>query len=370
MKVIIAIDSFKGSLSSAEAASAVAEGFAGHECAVLPVSDGGEGFTSILTDALGGRMVQASVHDPLGRTIEASYGILNDKAIIESASASGLTLMRPEELDPLRASSRGTGELIADAIRRGARDIFVGLGGTGTNDGGAGMLEALEEVREVLPSCRFTALSDVSATFCGPEGATAVYGPQKGVRPEQIGPMDGKLHALAEQYSQVMGRNVLTQKGSGAAGGMAGALWAVLGAELKSGADAVLDILQFEKNLPGAGLVVTGEGRIDAQTLQGKLPVVVARRAKSFSPSLCVVALTGQVNLPGLSENTDASYTIPVHACLSGNISIPFDDIIQINPPGTPIQTAIDPTFARSRLTAAAASLAAHFPASLVSRVL
>ncbi len=370
MKVIIAIDSFKGCLSSAEAASAIAEGLAGHGCTVLPVSDGGEGFAAILTDALGGRMVQASVHDPLGRSITALYGILDDTAIIESASASGLTLMRPDELDPLRASSRGTGELIADAIRRGARNIYVGLGGTGTNDGGAGLLEALEEVRVFLPLCRFTALSDVSATFCGPEGATAVYGPQKGVRPEDVGLLDTKMRMLAEQYRLVMGRDVLTRKGSGAAGGMAGALWAVHGAELKSGADAVLDILHFEDHLSGAGLVITGEGRIDAQTLQGKLPVVVARRAKSFSPSLRVVALTGQVNLPGLSENTDASYTIPVHACLSGNISIPFDDIIQINPPGTPIQTAIDPTFARSRLTATAASLAAHFPASLVSRVL
>ncbi len=370
MKVIIAIDSFKGCLSSAEAASAIAEGLAGNGCTVLPVSDGGEGFAAILTDALGGRMVQASVHDPLGRSITALYGILDDTAIIESASASGLTLMRPDELDPLRASSRGTGELIADAIRRGARNIYVGLGGTGTNDGGAGLLEALEEVRVFLPLCRFTALSDVSATFCGPEGATAVYGPQKGVRPEDVGLLDTKMRMLAEQYRLVMGRDVLTRKGSGAAGGMAGALWAVHGAELKSGADAVLDILHFEDHLSGAGLVITGEGRIDAQTLQGKLPVVVARRAKSFSPSLRVVALTRQVNLPGLSENTDASYTIPVHACLSGNISIPFDDIIQINPPGTPIQTAIDPTFARSRLTAAAASLAAHFPASLVSRVL
>ena len=370
MKVIIAIDSFKGCLSSAEAASAIAEGLAGHECTALPVSDGGEGFAEILTDALGGRMVQASVHDPLGRAIMASYGICGDTAIIESASASGLTLMRPDELDPLRASSRGTGELIADAIRRGARTLFVGLGGTGTNDGGAGMLEALGEVRDLLPLCSFTALSDVSATFCGPEGATAVYGPQKGVMPEQIGLLDARLMALAEQYRPVMGRDVLTRKGSGAAGGMAGALWAVLGAELKSGADAVLDIQHFENHLSGAGLVITGEGRIDAQTIQGKLPVVVARRAKSFSPSLRVVGLAGQVNLQGLAESTKASGCVPDHAWPSGNVSIPFDDIIQINPPGTPIQTALDPAFARSRLIATAASLAEHHPASLVFRVL
>jgi len=337
MKVVIAIDSFKGCLGSAEAAGAVAEGLAGHDCVVLPVSDGGEGFAAILTDALGEAMVTTSVHDPLGRLIEASYGIIGTTAVIESAAASGLTLMRPEELNPLTASSFGTGELIADAIRRGSRDIYVGFGGTGTNDGGAGMLEALKAVRDKWSDCRFTALCDVTATFCGAEGATAVYGPQKGVRPDMVGPLDARLRALAERYRPVMGRDVLTQPGSGAAGGMAGALWAVLGAELKPGADAVLDILHFEDHLSGAGLVVTGEGRIDAQTLQGKLPAVVARRAKAFSPTLRVVALTGR---------NDLSTPQP-----------PFDDIIQITPPGTPPETALNPTFARSRLSKASSSL-------------
>lgn len=345
MKVIIAIDSFKGSLSSAEAASAVAEGFAGHECIALPVSDGGEGFAAILTGALDGRMIETDVHDPLGREIKASYGISDDTAIIESASASGLTLMRKDELDPMRASSRGTGELMVDAIRRGARNIFVGFGGTGTNDGGAGMLEALEEVRDLWPECRFTALCDVSATFCGPEGATAVYGPQKGVRPEHIDLLDGRLRALAEQYRQAMGRDVLTQPGSGAAGGMAGALWAVLGAELKSGADAVLDILHFERHLEGAGLVVTGEGRMDAQTLQGKLPAVVARRAKAFSPAIEVVAFTGRDTLSSPDNG-------------NGPESLLFDSIIQITPDGTPLETALDTSYAREHLTGAASSLA------------
>ena len=341
MKAVIAIDSFKGCLSSAEAAAAVAEGLAGHDCVVLPVSDGGEGFAAILTAALGGTMVDAVVHDPLGRQIEASYGIIGTTAIIESAAASGLTLMRPEELNPLCASSFGTGELIADAIRRGARDIYVGFGGTGTNDGGEGMLEALEAVRILWPECRFTALCDVTATFCGPEGATAVYGPQKGVRPDQVGLLDARLQTLAERYRPVMGRDVLTQPGSGAAGGMAGALWAVLGADLKPGANAVLDILHFAGHLAGAGLVVTGEGRIDAQTLQGKLPVVVARRAKAFSPSIRVVALTGRNDLPATQP--------------------PFDDIIQVTPPGTPSETALAPVFARRMLTRASASASTLF---------
>lgn len=335
MKAVIAIDSFKGCLSSAEAAAAVAEGLAGHDCVVLPVSDGGEGFAAVLTAALGGQTVFARVHDPLGRTIDASYGLAGQTAIIESAAASGLTLMNPDELDPLRASSRGTGELIADAISRGARDIYVGFGGTGTNDGGAGMLEALEAVRNLWPECRFTGLCDVTATFCGPEGATAVYGPQKGVKPEQVAMLDDRLRALAEQYRPVMGRDVLAKPGSGAAGGMAGALWAVLGGELKPGADAVLDILRFEHHLEGASLVITGEGRIDAQTLQGKLPAVVARRAKAFSPALRVVAFTGRNELT-------SSQSL-------------FDDTIQITPGDVPLETALDRDYAYGRLTAASA---------------
>ena len=335
MKAVIAIDSFKGCLSSAEAAAAVAEGLAGHDCVMLPVSDGGEGFAMVLTEALGGEVVIARVHDPLGRMIDASYGLAGQTAVIESAAASGLTLMNPEELDPLRASSRGTGELIADAIYRGARDIYVGFGGTGTNDGGKGMLEALEAVRDLWPECRFTGLCDVTATFCGPEGATAVYGPQKGVKPEQVAPLDDKLRALAEQYRPVMGRDVLTKPGSGAAGGMAGALWAVLGGELKPGADAVLDILRFEHHLEGASLVITGEGRIDAQTLQGKLPAVVARRAKAFFPALRVIAFTGRNELM-------SSQSL-------------FDEIIQITPDDVPLETALDRDYAYGRLTAASA---------------
>ena len=335
MKAVIAIDSFKGCLSSAEAAVAVAEGLVGHDCVVLPVSDGGEGFATVLTEALGGELVTARVHDPLGRMIDASYGLAGQTAVIESAAASGLTLMSPEELNPLRASSRGTGELIADAICRGARDIYVGFGGTGTNDGGKGMLEAMETVRVLWPECRFTGLCDVTATFCGPEGATAVYGPQKGVKPEQVAMLDDRLRALAEQYRPVMGRDVLAKPGSGAAGGMAGALWAVLGGELKPGADAVLDIFRFEHHLEGASLVITGEGRIDAQTLQGKLPAVVARRAKAFSPTLRVVAFTGRNELT-------SSQSI-------------FDEIIQITPDDVSLETALDRDYAYGRLTAASA---------------
>lgn len=152
-----------------------------------------------------------------------------------------------------------------------------------------------------------------------------------------VGQLDARLQALAEQYRPILGRDVLTQPGSGAAGGMAGALWAVLGAELKPGADAVLDILHFEDHISGAGLVITGEGRIDAQTLQGKLPAVVARRAKAFSPTLRVIALTGHNDIYGQQDL--------------------FDDIIQITPAGTPLETALEPSYARARLTEAATSI-------------
>ena len=345
MKAVIAIDSFKGSLTSAEAASAVAEGLPGYDCVIMPVSDGGEGFSRILTEAIGGQMVTVLTHDPLGREIEASYGIAGTKAVIESAAASGLTLMSPDELDPLRASSRGTGEMIADAIRRGAREIYIGFGGTGTNDGGAGMLRAMEEVHGLWPQCRFTGLCDVSAVFCGPQGATAVYGPQKGVKPGQIEELDRRLRELAGQYRPVLGRDVLMKPGSGAAGGMAGALWAVAGGELKPGADAVLDILGFEDRLAGATLVITGEGRIDAQTLQGKLPAVVARRARAFSPALRIAAFAGQVRLAGAGTG----------------LGTLFDDIIQITPEGTPLAVALDPAFAGARLTEAVSALVSQW---------
>lgn len=340
MKAVIAIDSFKGHLTAreaaGEAASMIMRRHPGIETDIIPSSDGGEGFSGIVTEALGGMTVRTMVHDPLGRTIEATYGLCEGTAIIECAAASGLTLLSLDELDPMRATSRGTGELIVDAIRRGSRDIYVGLGGSATVDGGLGILEALADAeREAEGStgrgsegtmdpdnegdmglsemsivdilhlavrftegCRFTAICDVEATFCGPQGAAAIYGPQKGATPQQVPILDERLKSLAEEYSKVLGRDVLTQKGSGAAGGMSGAIWAVLGGELKPGADAVLDILGFEKHLEGADVVITGEGKLDAQTFQGKLPFTVARRSKSYNPDIRVIAFVGISDYP------------------------------------------------------------------------
>lgn len=328
MKVLIAIDSFKGCLTSEEAAGIIADALKDEETEILPVSDGGEGFCPIVTGALGGRMVKAEVHDPLGRPISAEYGLIGDTAIIESASASGLTLMSPGELDPLRASSRGTGEMIRDAVSRGAREIYLGLGGTGTNDGGTGLLDAIQDVD--LSCCHIYALCDVNATFCGPEGASALYGPQKGAGPGQVAMLDERLRVLAGEYLRLSGRDVLTMPGSGAAGGIGGAVWAMLGGELIPGAEAVLKILDFDSKLEGVSLVITGEGKMDAQTMQGKLPYTVATRAKALRPDIKVAAFTGRDEIGG-------------EGC-------PFDKIVQITPDGTPPELALSKPFASRRL--------------------
>lgn len=320
MKAVIAIDSFKGHLTALEAAeeaaSMIARRYPGIETDILPSSDGGEGFCSIVTEALGGRMIRTMVPDPLGRPIEAAYGLRGGTAVIECAAANGLTLLTEDELDPMRASSRGTGALIADAIMRGCRDIYVGLGGSATVDGGLGILEALacagksgnggsmdlettiRLARSLAEGCRITAICDVEATFCGPQGAAAVYGPQKGASPQQVPVLDARLGALAGEYAKVLGRDVLTQKGTGAAGGMSGAIWSVLGGDIRPGADAVLDLLDFEKHLEGADIVITGEGRLDAQTFQGKLPYAVASRTKRKNPDTRVIAFVGISDYP------------------------------------------------------------------------
>lgn len=319
-KTVIAIDSFKGHLTAQEAAQEASRMIQGRFpdiiTDVIPSSDGGEGFSTIVTEALGGKMVGTMVHDPLGRTMTATYGLCDGLAVIECAAASGLTLLSPDELDPMAASSRGTGELIADAIKRGCRNIYVGLGGSATVDGGLGILEALAEAAdagsegtmdletviakavEFTSGCRFTAICDVEATFCGPQGAAAIYGPQKGATAQQVPVLDERLRLLSEEYVKVLGRDVLVQKGTGAAGGMSGAIWSVLGGELRPGADAVLDILGFEKHLEGADIVITGEGKLDAQTFQGKLPFTVARRSKSYDPEIRVIAYVGISDYP------------------------------------------------------------------------
>ena len=319
MRILLAFDSFKGCLSAKEVCEAAAAGLLPDDHSfVLPLSDGGEGFAKILTENLGGQMVVAPTQDPLGRCIEAQYGVYGATAVIDVASASGLTLLHPSELDPLRTSSYGTGLLMADAVRRGCREIILGMGGSATNDGGAGMVEALGTLlhdRKIA----LTACYDTDIRFAE---ATALYGPQKGVNDQNCDEVLRRMDALEIRY----GKERMQLPGTGAAGGIGGAV-VYLGGQLLSGADFMLDRLRFEQRICelGIDLILTGEGCFDRQTLTGKLPLKVALRA-----SVPVYALAGKVMV-----------TSDPH----------FQEIIAVTPEGTPPDVALRPDFARQQIT-------------------
>lgn len=326
MKIVIAPDSFKGSLSSVEVVTCV-------ETAVrrvdgearivrLPIADGGEGTVEAFRLSVGGEVHTETVTDPLGRKIRASYCILPDgAAVIEMAQASGLMLLREEELDPERATTYGTGELIRHALDRGCRQFVIGIGGSATNDGGAGMAQALgarfldREGKELpfgggalgrleridcagldrrLYGSRFLVASDVSNVLCGPEGATAVYGPQKGVTPQLTDALDGALANYARVIREQLGIDVADRPAAGAAGGLGAGLMVFCRAQVRPGIDIVLDAARFEEALEGADLVITGEGRVDGQSVRGKVPFGVATRVKRFGP-IPVAVLAGCV---------------------------------------------------------------------------
>jgi glycerate 2-kinase len=279
--VLVAPDKFKGSMSAAEVAGAVAAGLrkGGREAVELPVADGGEGTGAALRAAFGGHSVQAGASDPLGRPLDASYFLLDgETAVVEAASASGLARLAASDLDPWAASSRGTGELIAAAVEAGARHVIVGCGGTATVDGGAGLLDALRE-SGVLGSARsptgvrFTAVCDVRSPW---EQAAAVFGPQKGADAGTVGRLRKRLAGRARS----MRRDPRGVAMSGCGGGISGALWSELGAELVAGPSYVLDALGFDEQMRRAAFVVTGEGRLDESTLAGKAVAEVATRCR------------------------------------------------------------------------------------------
>ena len=327
MKIVIAIDSFKGSLSSREAGEAAARGAAAAcpeaEISVFAVSDGGEGLLQALAGACSG-LVGCRVTGPLGEPVDASYGVMDTPggkaAVIEMAQACGLPLVPPPLRDPLATTSFGFGELIRDAFGRGCRKFFLGIGGSATNDCGLGMLTALgarfhgaggnpagitgQALRDVasadpggllpgLRDCEFRVACDVTNPLCGPEGCSAMFGPQKGGTPEALREMDawiGRFAALAPRPGP--GPDT---PGAGAAGGVGFALCAWLGAELLPGLEAVIEAAGIRPGLRGADLVLTGEGRLDAQSLRGKVPSGIARAAKLAAPGAAVVALCGAV---------------------------------------------------------------------------
>ena len=294
-RILVAPDSFKGTFPAWEVAAACAEGVAlgGCDPDPCPAADGGEGTMRILVDALGGRVVRQPATDPLGRPIDAALGLARRDAIVEVAAASGLALLAPSELDPERATTTGTGELIVAAREQGASRILVAAGGSATVDGGAGAIEAIRAAGG-LGECRLTVLCDVETAF---EDAAHVYGPQKGATPDAVRRLAARLERLAAELPRDPRRVPLT----GAAGGLAGGLWAELGAELLPGADFVLDAVDFDRRLDRADATLVGEGRLDTQSFAGKAVGRIAARCRRAG--VPVHAIVGSSALDG----TDAA---------------------------------------------------------------
>ena len=323
MKIVIAPQAFKGALSGADAARAIAEGVArvdsSVETVLIPVADGGDGTVEALAGTSGGQIFSSQVTGPLGHPVNARWGVMGDgrTAVIEMAQASGLALVPPRQRDPRTTTSYGTGELMRDALEAGYERIVVGLGGSATNDGGAGMAQALgakllyhsgrdlrwggmalrqlatidiSGLHNRLAASEVIAATDVNNPLCGPRGASAVYGPQKGASPETVKELDRGLSVYAKVLHRCLGRDVAEEPGAGAAGGMGAGLMAFANATLRSGIDLVCEALDFDRHLQGAHLVITGEGRIDSSTAFNKAPVGVARRAKAIGAQVLVLA--------------------------------------------------------------------------------
>lgn len=336
-RIVVAFDSFKGSLTSREAGEAFVQGFRSvvdAQATIVGIADGGEGTAEAVAEGAGGKIVNTTATDPLGRSVEAQYAIVKGgtMAVIAMSAASGLTLVEPGRRNPAVATTYGTGELIKDALARGCRDIVVGLGGSATNDGGVGMLRALgyrfydsegvelcdtldvlERVCRLSDECvvqfgdvHIVAATDVDNPLCGPRGATYVYARQKGADDAMIERLEAAMRHYAEVVDAWCGRDASAMPGAGAAGGMGYALSALMDVELRSGIDMVLDVVDFDKTVEGADLVVTGEGRVDRQTLMGKAPAGVARRAQRYG--VPCVAVGGSVAWTELPEESPFVY--------------------------------------------------------------
>ena len=348
MKVLIAIDSFKGSLTSLEAGRAAERGILrampDADVTVKPLADGGEGTAEALITGMGGRTQSVTVHDPLGRELTAEYGILPDgTAVMEMAAAAGLTLLGEDERDIMSASTCGVGEMIADAVRKGCRDFIIGIGGSATNDGGAGCLQALgfglfdgngapisrgarglADLAEItadgalheLRDCRFRVACDVKNPLCGDNGCSRVFAPQKGAAEEDIPLMDGWLSRYAETMKRTFPQADPNCEGAGAAGGMGFALMFALGAELRSGAELVMEAVAMEQAVQQADIVVTGEGCLDGQTAMGKAPAVLAALAKKYGkPVLAFGGAVGRGAELLREKGIDACFSIQTRPC-------------------------------------------------------
>ena len=340
-KVLVASDSYKGSLSTYEVIQAIKE--AGKridqvEVIGIPIADGGEGTLDSLLDFLGGERILCEVTDPLGRRISAYYGLVKDMAIIEMAASSGLTLLSKGERNPLNTTSYGFGELIRDALDRPeVKSIIVGIGGSATNDGGVGMAQALglraldhqkkeislggkhigridsldlQHMHSRLKEVPIRVICDVFNPLCGHQGATYVYGPQKGATPEMLPLLERNLRRLADVIKRDLGMDVVQLPGGGAAGGVGAALFAFCHAELQPGIELILDLVEFDKVVKEVDLIITGEGKTDSQTQFGKAVAGIAKRAKRYRKP--VVCLSGALEYP-----LDELYSLGITAFFS-----------------------------------------------------
>lgn len=366
MKVVIAIDSLKGSLSSMEAGMAIKDGILAAkpdaEVIVKPLADGGEGTTDALIEGMNGERIDLTVTGPMHTPVDAYYGYLKDTntAVMEMASAAGITLVPDSEKNPLLATSYGVGEMINDAIQRGCRNFIIGIGGSVTNDGGIGMLKALgvrfldengEDAGEggqalakvaridvsgmnpLLKECHIQVACDVNNPLCGENGSTYVYGPQKGVTEDMKKTLDEAMAHFARVTSETLENDYMNTPGAGAAGGLGYAFLAYTGAALTPGIELILDAVGLEEELSGADVVVTGEGRLDFQTAMGKAPVGVARLAKKYNAK--VIAFAGSVTKEATAcnkEEIDAFFPILRGVCT--------------------LAEAMDPVAARNNMTA------------------
>ncbi len=327
MRIVIAPDSFKGSLSAKEVADNIEIGirkvYSDIDILKVPMADGGEGTVESLVDATGGEIIRLEVTGPLGEKVESFYGIMGDKktAVIEMAAASGLPLVPNDKRNPMITTTYGTGELIKSALDRGCRDFIIGIGGSATNDGGSGMLEALgvkfldkngkklpwgggalinldkidmSSLDERLKSSRFVVACDVDNPLCGTNGASYIYGPQKGATVEMVQKLDRALNHYGNMIKKYLGKDVMDIKGAGAAGGLGAGFMAFLNAQLKPGVDIVIEKTRLKEIVKDADLVITGEGKMDSQTIYGKTPFGVAKVAKGFG--IPVIAIAGCIS--------------------------------------------------------------------------
>lgn len=326
-KIVIAVDSFKGSLSTFLSAKAIEEGikqvYPNVQVHASPVADGGEGTVEAIISSRSGEYIEVNVHNPVGNIIKASYGIIpqTKTAVIEMSAAAGITLIKKEEQNPLNTTTYGVGEMILDAIAKGCRNFIIGIGGSATNDGGIGMLQALgyefldangnqvpfgakglKDIAQIktdkalleLKDCSFNVACDVKNVLCGQNGCSAVYGPQKGATPSMIKDMDSWLKNYANLTKKALPNSNENLAGTGAAGGLGFAFLSYLNSTLKSGIDLVIKETELEKYVKDADMVITGEGRLDGQSYMGKAPIGIAKLAKKYDKP--VIAFSGCVS--------------------------------------------------------------------------